>query len=81
MVNHDYGNATIKKVFHYRHIYLTNNFYFFLYKIYVCRSYDLLNILEFSSARRRMSVIVRNEEGQLLLLCKGADRLVSCYIY
>lgn len=40
------------------------------------RSYDLLNILEFSSARRRMSVIVRNEEGRLLLLCKGADSVM-----
>ncbi|MBA0794516.1 hypothetical protein Gohar_018839, partial [Gossypium harknessii] len=37
------------------------------------RSYNLLNILEFSSSRKRMSVIVRNEEGKLLLLCKGAD--------
>ncbi|GFS45111.1 ATPase E1-E2 type family protein [Actinidia rufa] len=36
-------------------------------------SYKLLHILEFSSARKRMSVIVRNEENQLLLLCKGAD--------
>ncbi|MCH83745.1 phospholipid-transporting ATPase 9-like, partial [Trifolium medium] len=38
------------------------------------RSYKLLNILEFSSARKRMSVIVRDEEGKLLLLSKGADR-------
>lgn len=42
------------------------NFYF--------RTYKLLNILEFSSARKRMSVIVRTEEGQLFLFCKGADR-------
>ncbi|KAL6006940.1 putative phospholipid-transporting ATPase 9 [Asimina triloba] len=40
------------------------------------RSYRLLNILEFNSARKRMSVIVRNEEGQLLLLCKGADSVM-----
>ncbi|XP_058087203.1 putative phospholipid-transporting ATPase 9 [Magnolia sinica] len=40
------------------------------------RSYKLLNILEFNSARRRMSVIVRNEKGQLLLLCKGADSVM-----
>ncbi|PIA61968.1 hypothetical protein AQUCO_00200157v1 [Aquilegia coerulea] len=39
----------------------------------VDRLYELLNVLEFSSSRKRMSVIVRNEEGQLLLLCKGAD--------
>ncbi|KAE8688963.1 putative phospholipid-transporting ATPase 11 [Hibiscus syriacus] len=42
----------------------------------VKRSYDLLNILEFSSSRKRMSVIVRNEEGKLLLLCKGADSVM-----
>ncbi|KAK1326559.1 putative phospholipid-transporting ATPase 9 [Acorus calamus] len=40
------------------------------------RSYKLLNILEFNSTRKRMSVIVRNEEGQLLLLCKGADSVM-----
>ncbi|KAL5723493.1 P-type phospholipid transporter [Ranunculus cassubicifolius] len=39
-------------------------------------SYKLLNILEFNSARKRMSVIVRNEEGKLLLLCKGADSVM-----
>ncbi|KAF6147887.1 hypothetical protein GIB67_014467 [Kingdonia uniflora] len=42
----------------------------------VDRSYNLLNILEFSSSRKRMSVIVRNEEGKLLLLCKGADSVM-----
>ncbi|KAJ4836270.1 Phospholipid-transporting ATPase 10, partial [Turnera subulata] len=40
------------------------------------RHYKLLNIIEFSSARKRMSVIVRNEEGKLLLLCKGADSVM-----
>nr|CAD1838278.1 unnamed protein product [Ananas comosus var. bracteatus] len=40
------------------------------------RSYRLLNILEFSSARKRMSVIVRDEEGRLLLLSKGADSVM-----
>ncbi|XP_039126290.1 putative phospholipid-transporting ATPase 9 [Dioscorea cayenensis subsp. rotundata] len=39
-------------------------------------SYRLLNILEFSSSRKRMSVIVRNEEGELLLLSKGADSVM-----
>nr|POE83135.1 putative phospholipid-transporting atpase 9 [Quercus suber] len=42
----------------------------------VQRSYKLLNILEFSSSRKRMSVIVRNMEGKLLLLCKGADSVM-----
>ncbi|XP_077244046.1 putative phospholipid-transporting ATPase 9 [Tasmannia lanceolata] len=40
------------------------------------RSYQLLNILEFNSTRKRMSVIVRNQEGQLLLLSKGADSVM-----
>ncbi|KAF3965086.1 hypothetical protein ACB098_04G085400 [Castanea mollissima] len=40
------------------------------------RSYKLLNILEFSSSRKRMSVILRSEEGKLLLLSKGADSVM-----
>uniref|UniRef100_A0A0D9X7E4 Phospholipid-transporting ATPase n=1 Tax=Leersia perrieri TaxID=77586 RepID=A0A0D9X7E4_9ORYZ len=40
------------------------------------RTYKLLNTLEFSSARKRMSVIVRTEEGQLFLFCKGADSVI-----
>ncbi|KAM0944271.1 putative P-type phospholipid transporter [Dioscorea sansibarensis] len=39
-------------------------------------SYRLLNILEFNSSRKRKSVIVRNEEGELLLLSKGADSVM-----
>ncbi|KAK3442822.1 hypothetical protein EUGRSUZ_B03071 [Eucalyptus grandis] len=37
---------------------------------------QLLNVLEFNSSRKRMSVIVRNEDGKLLLLCKGADSVM-----
>ncbi|XP_008243138.1 PREDICTED: putative phospholipid-transporting ATPase 9 [Prunus mume] len=40
------------------------------------RSYTLLNVLEFNSTRKRMSVIIRNEEGKVLLLCKGADNVM-----
>ncbi|KAK8265734.1 hypothetical protein V6Z12_D12G197600 [Gossypium hirsutum] len=42
----------------------------------VNRLYKLLNVLEFDSTRKRMSVIVRDEEGKLLLLCKGADSVM-----
>ncbi|KAI4350690.1 hypothetical protein L6164_005120 [Bauhinia variegata] len=42
----------------------------------VDRVYKLLHVLEFSSSRKRMSVIVRNEENHLLLLCKGADSVM-----
>ncbi|XP_022881896.1 putative phospholipid-transporting ATPase 9 [Olea europaea var. sylvestris] len=40
------------------------------------RTYKLLNVLEFNSTRKRMSVIVRDEDGKLLLLCKGADSVM-----
>eukprot|EP01062_Namystynia_karyoxenos_P021475 TRINITY_DN18171_c0_g1_i1.p1 TRINITY_DN18171_c0_g1~~TRINITY_DN18171_c0_g1_i1.p1 ORF type:complete len:1326 (+),score=367.78 TRINITY_DN18171_c0_g1_i1:74-4051(+) len=38
--------------------------------------WELLEILEFNSTRKRMSVIVRDPEGTLRLLCKGADSVV-----
>lgn len=41
--------------------------------------YELLNILEFTSARKRMSVVVRKMDGddrRILLLCKGADNVI-----
>ncbi|KAI7738144.1 hypothetical protein M8C21_005040 [Ambrosia artemisiifolia] len=40
------------------------------------RTYELLNVLEFNSARKRMSVIVREDSGKLLLLSKGADSVM-----
>ncbi|XP_051146039.1 putative phospholipid-transporting ATPase 9 [Andrographis paniculata] len=40
------------------------------------RSYKLLNVLEFNSTRKRMSVIVRDDDGKILLLCKGADSVM-----
>ncbi|KAK7306980.1 hypothetical protein VNO77_39646 [Canavalia gladiata] len=40
------------------------------------RTYKLLNVLEFNSSRKRMSVIVKDEEGKILLLCKGADSVM-----
>ena len=36
----------------------------------------VLNVLEFTSARKRMSVIVRAPDGTILLLTKGADTVV-----
>ena len=44
--------------------------------------YELLHVLEFSSARKRMSVVVRKmeggeeEKGGLMLLTKGADNVI-----
>ncbi|KAG8385149.1 hypothetical protein BUALT_Bualt03G0011700 [Buddleja alternifolia] len=43
----------------------------------VKREYKLLNLLEFNSSRKRMSVIVSNEDGEIFLLCKGADELAD----
>lgn len=38
--------------------------------------YQLLHILEFSSDRKRMSVIVRTPSGKIKLFCKGADTVI-----
>ena len=43
--------------------------------------YELLDVLEFTSSRKRMSVVVRKvgeevEDRRLFLLCKGADNVV-----
>eukprot|EP01113_Clastostelium_recurvatum_P002109 TRINITY_DN1087_c0_g1_i3.p1 TRINITY_DN1087_c0_g1~~TRINITY_DN1087_c0_g1_i3.p1 ORF type:complete len:1128 (-),score=322.94 TRINITY_DN1087_c0_g1_i3:54-3437(-) len=38
--------------------------------------YPVLAIMEFSSDRRRMSVIVRSPEGRILLYSKGADSMM-----
>lgn len=38
--------------------------------------FKLLHTLEFSSERKRMSVIVEDISGRILLLCKGADDVI-----
>ncbi|XP_062937757.1 phospholipid-transporting ATPase FetA-like [Cynocephalus volans] len=38
--------------------------------------YQLLAILDFDNVRKRMSVIVRTPEDQLMLFCKGADTII-----
>lgn len=43
----------------------------------IFREYKLLHLLEFSSSRKRMSVVVSDEDGKIFLLCKGADRYVT----
>ncbi|XP_038949933.1 phospholipid-transporting ATPase IB isoform X9 [Rattus norvegicus] len=40
------------------------------------QTFGILNVLEFSSDRKRMSVIVRMPSGQLRLYCKGADNVI-----
>eukprot|EP00210_Caulerpa_lentillifera_P001725 g1657.t1 len=39
-------------------------------------TFDILNVLEFSSDRKRMSVVVRASDGTLRLFCKGADNVM-----
>eukprot|EP00040_Diaphanoeca_grandis_P037483 m.244399 g.244399 ORF g.244399 m.244399 type:complete len:1209 (-) comp33827_c0_seq1:44-3670(-) len=38
--------------------------------------YEILNVLEFNSTRKRMSVIVRTPSGAIKLYCKGADSVI-----
>ena len=38
--------------------------------------YEILNVLEFNSTRKRMSVIVRTPSGAIKLYCKGADNVI-----
>lgn len=39
-------------------------------------TWSILNILEFTSDRKRMSAIVKSPEGKIILLCKGADSVI-----
>lgn len=42
------------------------------------KKYKLLHVLEFNSKRKRMSVILRDEDlGKVLILCKGADSIID----
>ncbi|KFA79287.1 hypothetical protein S40288_03434 [Stachybotrys chartarum IBT 40288] len=40
------------------------------------RFYQVLNIIEFNSSRKRMSAIVRMPNGKIILFCKGADSII-----
>ena len=39
--------------------------------------YRLLNVIEFDSTRKLMSVIVRTDDGRILVICKGADSIIE----
>ena len=41
------------------------------------QKFKLLHVCAFTSARKRMSVIVREESGAIRLICKGADSIVA----
>ena len=38
--------------------------------------YEVLNVLEFTSSRKRMSVVVRMPNGTIKLMTKGADTVI-----
>lgn len=41
------------------------------------KKFELLNVLEFNSTRKRMSVIIKPEDSdRIVLLCKGADSVI-----
>jgi phospholipid-transporting ATPase len=42
----------------------------------VRQEFELLNVLEFNSTRKRMSVIVRTPDKRVVLYCKGADSVI-----
>jgi len=39
-------------------------------------TYEILNVIEFSSKRKRMSIIVRFPNGKICIFCKGADSAI-----
>ena len=49
----------------------------------VCETWDgvllfrLLNLIEFDSTRKRMTVVVRTPEGKILVITKGADSIIE----
>ena len=42
----------------------------------VFENYEILDVIEFSSKRKRMSVVVRFPDQRVCVICKGADSLV-----
>lgn len=38
--------------------------------------YQLLHVCEFNSTRKRMSVILKDPNGKIILMCKGADSVI-----
>jgi len=39
--------------------------------------YKLLNVCEFTSTRKRMSCIFKDPSGKIILMCKGADTVIT----
>ena len=39
--------------------------------------YEHLNVIEFNSDRKRMTVFVRTPQNKIKVICKGADSIVG----
>lgn len=46
-------------------------------KTSTAHSFKLLNVCEFTSDRKRMSCIFRDSQGKIILMCKGADTVIT----
>ena len=53
-----------------------NNIVLFNEKTGFREKFELLNVIEFSSARKRMSVIVRDSCDRIICMTKGADSII-----
>jgi phospholipid-transporting ATPase len=42
----------------------------------VSQEFQILNVCEFNSTRKRMSTVVRGPDGKIKLYCKGADTVI-----
>jgi phospholipid-transporting ATPase len=42
----------------------------------VSQEFQILNVCEFNSTRKRMSTVVRGPDGKIKLYCKGADNVI-----
>lgn len=43
----------------------------------VFETYEVLDFIEFSSARKRTSILIRLPDSRICLFCKGADQIIS----
>ncbi|KAI3317817.1 phospholipid-translocating P-type ATPase [Xylariaceae sp. AK1471] len=46
------------------------------YGEFVMETYDVLKVIEFSSNRKRMSIVLRMPDGRICVICKGADNVI-----
>jgi phospholipid-translocating ATPase len=46
-------------------------------QVAIQETYEILQVVEFSSTRKRMSIIVRLPDGRICIFCKGADSVIQ----